>query len=284
MNTVFSILENRNPGMIWKLALSIMVLIVFFQIMLGRNFDMAPIYIFPIVLSCWYGTKKSGVALSILSVLVIVVLELYVSGLSVFSFAILAHGAPYLIAYPLFAMLLVNFRNVHQFEALAADTDSLTGVHSSRSFYSELANELIRAKRYSHEFSLAYIDVDNFKNVNDSFGHAVGDQLLREVAKCLVSSLRSTDIVARLGGDEYACLLPETEQHAAKAAFSKAIKCLDNKMKMHGWLVSFSVGVATFENFPEEIDEVMDFADQLMYSVKNENKNNISYEVYTSKL
>ncbi|MCL6417261.1 GGDEF domain-containing protein [Aestuariirhabdus sp. Z084] len=131
-----------------------------------------------------------------------------------------------------------------------------------------MANELVRSSRYEHILSLAYIDIDNFKLVNDSLGHPAGDQLLIEVASSLKKSLRATDTVARLGGDEFSCLLPETGQEEAKAAFSKASELLIRRMKGRNWSVTFSVGIVTFETMPEDIKEAMKVADELMYSVK----------------
>jgi diguanylate cyclase (GGDEF)-like protein len=218
-----------------------------------------------------------------LSTLVFVVIETAFNRVSPFFCEVLLFSAPYLAAYMLLAVLIINFRDVHRMEAHAADTDNLTGIHNARSFYAELANELLRSKRYDHVFSLAYIDVDNFKNINDTLGHAAGDRLLKEVAECLVSSLRATDVVARLGGDEYACLLPETDMEEAKSAFSKATAQLNKSMKKNKWDVSFSIGVMTFENLPEDIKEAIDFADKLMYSVKNVNKDNVAYQVYQAK-
>jgi len=116
--------------------------------------------------------------------------------------------------------------------------------------------------------------------VNDSQGHAEGDLLLIEVARCLKNALRATDIVARLGGDEFACLLPETKQEDAIAAFSKARELLKSQMSHSDWPVSFSVGLVTFEAIPTDIKEAMKVADDLMYSVKKSKKNNISYEVW----
>lgn len=167
---------------------------------------------------------------------------------------------------------------------MAADTDKLTDILNSRGFYTELTNELLRSVRYRHPFSLAYIDVDNFKSINDSKGHAEGDKLLIEVAQCLKVSLRITDSVARLGGDEFACLFPETGQKASKSAFAKASKALDRRMKCYHWPVSFSVGLVTFERIPTDIKEAMRIADDLMYTVKNADKNNISYQVWHGKV
>ena len=218
-----------------------------------------------------------------LSTLVFVIIEMaFIRVPSAFC-ELLLFSAPYFAAYMLLAILIINFRDVHRIEAHAADTDNLTGIHNARSFYAELANELLRSKRYDHVFSLAYIDVDNFKNINDVLGHATGDRLLKEVADCLASSLRVTDIIARLGGDEYACLLPETGQEAAKSAFFKATALLNNRMKKNKWDVSFSIGVMTFENLPEDIKEAINLADKLMYSVKNISKDNVAYQVYQTK-
>ena len=183
----------------------------------------------------------------------------------------------------LLAIFIINLRDVHRIEVYAADTDNLTGVHNARSFYAELASEMLRSKRYDHVFSLAYIDVDNFKRINDSLGHAEGDKLLKEVADCLLSSLRATDVIARLGGDEYACLLPETGQEEAKSAFFKATELLNKRMKKNSWDVSFSIGVMTFEDLPEDIKEAINLTDKLMYSVKNINKDNVAYQVYKTK-
>ena len=107
--------------------------------------------------------------------------------------------------------------------------------------------------------------------------------MLVEVANCLRSQLRKSDTVARLGGDEYACLLPETEQDSAKKAFLKVRNFLQHRMSEKNWPVSFSIGLVTFETPPEDIKEAMKVADELMYSVKNKQKNNIAYKVWHGK-
>lgn len=284
MKTIFSILENRRPKNITKLSFFLILVLGVVQFLLGKTINIAPLYIFPTLFSSWYGSKTTGVLSAFLSTLVFVVIEAAFSRVSSNYYELLLFSAPYLIAYVLLAVLIINFRNVHRVEVHAADTDNLTGVHSARSFYAELANELLRSKRYNHVFSLAYIDIDDFKNINDSLGHSAGDKLLKEVADCLVSSLRDTDVVARLGGDEYVCLLPETKQEEAKAAFFKAANLLKKRMEKYKWEVSFSIGVMTFENLPEDIKEAINVADKLMYSVKNDNKNDVAYQVYQTKV
>ena len=106
---------------------------------------------------------------------------------------------------------------------------------------------------------------------------------MQEVAFCLVKSLRVTDVAARLGGDEFACLLPETNQADAKSAFLKATALLKKRMQKYKWNVSFSIGVVTFENLPEDIKEAIGIADKVMYSVKNDDKDNVAYKVYRTK-
>jgi len=283
MKTIFSILEKRTPKTITKLSFILILMLGVMQYLFGETVTIAPLYIFPILFGSWYGSRTTGMVSAFLSTLVFVVIETAFNRILLAFGELLFFSVPYFTAYMLLAILIINFRDVHRMEVYAADTDNLTGLHSARSFYAELANEMLRSKRYEHAFSLAYLDVDNFKSINDSLGHATGDRLLKKVANCLVSSLRATDVIARLGGDEYACLLPETNQEEVKLAFLKTVDLLNKGMAKNRWDVSFSIGVMTFENFPEDIKEAIDLADKLMYSVKNDNKDNVAYQVYRTK-
>jgi diguanylate cyclase (GGDEF)-like protein len=283
MKTIFSILENRAPKTITKLSFVLIFLLGAVQFMLGKTMNIAPFYVFPLLFSSWYGSRTTGMLSAFMSVLVYVIIEAASSRISPTLNALLLFATPYLAAYLLLAVLMINFRNVHRTKVIAAETDNLTGIYNARSFYSALASELLRSKRYDHIFSLAYIDIDNFKQINDSLGHRAGDRLLQEVAVCLVKSLRVTDVAARLGGDEFICLLPETDQADAKSAFMKATALLKKRMQKYQWNVSFSIGVVTFENLPEDIEEAINLADKVMYSVKNDGKNNVAYKIYRTK-
>ncbi len=151
-------------------------------------------------------------------------------------------------------------------------SDALTGLPNRRAFIEAAETEMARSRRYSHHFSVAYLDLDGFKKVNDTLGHNTGDEVLATVAKILRSNLRTSDTVARLGGDEFAILLPETHPTAAKEVLTKLQKLLRIAMKAGGWKVDFSIGLASFLEPPVSVDDLIRTADELMYSVKTNGK------------
>jgi diguanylate cyclase (GGDEF)-like protein len=157
-----------------------------------------------------------------------------------------------------------------------ARIDPLTTVPNRRAFYEALDKELARSLRHRRPFTIAYVDLDNFKKVNDSLGHAVGDQLLVEVAAGLRSNLRVSDYVGRLGGDEFALLLPETDAAAAKLVLCKLRLRLLEVMKAHSWQVTFSIGAASFLDPPNSLDAIIRMADETMYAIKAHGKDNVS--------
>ena len=178
------------------------------------------------------------------------------------------------------ALLLSTLRKVLEREREIAHIDYLTGAINSRLFYDFAQMEIDRIQRYEHPFTLAYIDLDNFKVVNDSFGHSVGDQALRTVVSATKKYLRKTDVVARLGGDEFVLLLPETNQESARVVLSKIQSGLLEEMRQNNWPITFSIGVLTCSAAPHTTDELVRMADELMYSVKHNGKNGIKYSVY----
>ena len=278
MKTFFSILDKRPAKYIWRLMLLCVFVLSALVAVLGKFVAMEIFYSIPVLLASWYGSRKSGVLLSLTSSFLLVLVNVYQS--QVVDLILVIYGLSCALGFSSLAILITNFRDVHREESIAADTDALTNILNTRGFYADLANELLRSIRYEHQFSLAYIDVDDFKNINDSLGHAEGDRLLIEVASCLKDSLRATDIVARLGGDEFACLFPEAGRNEAQKAFEKASEELKRRMKTHRWPVSFSVGLVTFEHMPTDMKEALRIADDLMYSVKNADKNSIAHQVW----
>lgn len=281
MKTTLSVLENRSENTIILMSLILILILSGACFVFQATIILLPLYIIPILLVSWYGGSKTGILLSIFSVITANALNLYLPYFEYSKHTFLYASIALFVCSIFVATIVTNFRKVHQQEITAANTDVLTGALNARSFHIELANEILRSIRYKHVFSLVYIDIDNFKRINDTLGHSLGDELLIAVVKTLKRSLRKTDLVARIGGDEFACLLPETEIEAAKEAYSKARESLGKEMHKNSWPVTFSVGVVAFDKTPEDLKQAIRITDELMYSIKNAEKNNVEYSVWS---
>lgn len=157
-----------------------------------------------------------------------------------------------------------------------ARLDFLTKIANRRAFYEVGLREITRARRYNRPLTLLYIDLDNFKQVNDAFGHETGDELLVEVAATIRCNVRATDLVARLGGDEFALLLTETNREAGLVVTNKLRETLLRAMQERNWPVTFSIGMVSFTVPPASVEEMVKQADEVMYSVKQRGKNSIA--------
>jgi len=164
----------------------------------------------------------------------------------------------------------------------AARTDPLTGLHNRRHFYELVAVEMERARRSGHPFTLAYLDLDDFKALNDQFGHQTGDTVLVAVAAALHTHLRASDQCARLGGDEFAVLLPETDSAAGHQVCERLHAAITEVMSGRGWAASCSMGVVTYAHIPASIDDTIALADQQLYRAKGQGKAQTVYHVAES--
>lgn len=156
--------------------------------------------------------------------------------------------------------------------AWLADHDPLTNLYNRRRFQEELKRAIAEAKRYDHEGSLLYLDLDQFKVINDASGHQNGDLVLKAVARTLLATVRGTDIVCRLGGDEFAVLLPETDAGGAFDTAGKIQTALselrvgDEKL-MQG--MSASIGIALYPSHGDDMHDLLVIADLAMYQAKD---------------
>ena len=157
----------------------------------------------------------------------------------------------------------------------SASIDALTNAYNRRKFVELSEQELRRCIRHQRPFSLILFDLDRFKDVNDTFGHAAGDEVLRQVASVCKSNLREIDIFARLGGDEFVILLAETDaQTAAQTArrLEDKILAIDFPWK-HKVRIGFSYGIASLQGADKNIDHLMARADKALYEMKNRRQN-----------
>lgn len=153
-------------------------------------------------------------------------------------------------------------------ERKLARTDDLTGIANKRAFNETVSAEIRRSARYKHTLTVAFLDVDDFKQVNDRYGHDVGDSVLKTISDSIKTSLRSADIVARLGGDEFGILLPETGKEAAEAALKKIQDNLAVALHDRGIPVALSIGAVICPNPKCGVDDLIRIADSQMYSAK----------------
>jgi diguanylate cyclase (GGDEF)-like protein len=163
--------------------------------------------------------------------------------------------------------------------------DGLTGLPNRSMFVDELERTLARARRSGQAFALFFIDLDRFKNINDSLGHDAGDQLLKVMAKCLSGLLRDSDLVARLGGDEFVVLLEGSDEAAALAHVGrKALAAIADPVRIDGrsFQVTGSVGISLYPQDGMDAATLLKNADAAMYLAKDSGKNN--YQFYTAQL
>jgi diguanylate cyclase (GGDEF)-like protein len=164
-------------------------------------------------------------------------------------------------------------------ERLLARTDPLTGAANGRTFYETTAMEAERARRGGRPLTLAYLDLDHFKHLNDRLGHAVGDAALRHMVQTIQLQLRTSDLLARLGGDEFALLLPETDANGSVELLARLQELLAQEMAGKGWPVTLSVGAVTFIQPAGDVDLMVQRVDALMYQAKRKGKGRVEHAV-----
>lgn len=266
-------LQRRSPAFIFTASLLLVALLGVLDYLNGPDFSLLIFYAVPVFVAAWYAGRRESFFVCA------------ASGLAGFAVAYVTseHFSSPFVAYwnaavrfgfiILLAHVVAAFKNSFAQERELARTDYLTGAFNGRSFGETAAAEIARARRHSHPFSVAYIDVDDFKQVNDRQGHSAGDRLLKAVADGLRRNVRGVDTVARIGGDEFAVLMPETDAHAAQVAMRRTRRRLLEETRRAGWPVTISVGVVTFDHAPDSVDDLLRAADDCMYSAKRGGKN-----------
>ncbi|HEY6541032.1 MAG TPA: diguanylate cyclase [Ktedonobacteraceae bacterium] len=158
-----------------------------------------------------------------------------------------------------------------------ATTDPVTGLANHRALVAALEHELARAYRYRHECSILFLDIDHFKALNDSYGHAVGDSVLRDFASLLRQQIREIDVPGRWGGEEFLVILPETGEQEARLISERARSAVaTHAFTMGGGMsLTCSIGIATFPGDAGERDGLVTCADQAMYAAKKLGRNQV---------
>jgi len=261
-------------------AVVLAVVIGFIDYFTGYEITVSIYYLIPVGLVSWSVGKGAGIVIAVTCVIGGVVGD-HAAGI-MYSDPVVEYWNTFVT---LAFLLVVNYilsamKKAFEEVSRLARTEPLTGLANARAFFEIAERELHRARRYKTPFSVAYIDLDNFKTVNDSMGHSTGDALLRSVAGSLRSQTRVTDSVSRIGGDEFVILLPETDSGQARAFTDRVRENLLTLMRQSGWPVTVSIGVATFVEPPPGVNEIIKAADTVMYAAKNSGKNRAEFAVF----
>jgi diguanylate cyclase (GGDEF)-like protein len=270
-------IDKQPKSLITISALFIIACIGVIDNLTGYEWGLSIFYLFPILIASWSVGKLTGIMLSFIAAAVWLIADKQ----------ILAPHSHFLIhywnAFVRFSFFVVSsftlstLRSALENEKRLAAIDYLTNIPNSRSFHQAAEYEINRQRRYQHPFTVVYFDVDDFKKINDQFGHTAGDTLLRTVATVIKKNIRAVDIAARIAGDEFIILLPETTSESAHAVIEKIRKNLLAAMQKNNWPVTFSFGAVTFTEIPSSVDKMIQKADELMYAAKRAGKNNIKY-------
>lgn len=281
LRSVIGFLDRRSKTFIIVSSFVLVAVLGTAGYFVGINISSSLFYLIPILILTWFVDRWWGICVSVLSSASLFLVEWFSGRLAnARSAVVLWNEIAPLGIFLVFVVILSSLKEALTREERLSRTDPLTGLLNRRYFGELAAAEIERARRYGHPISLAYLDLDNFKAVNDRFGHDTGDRLLVAVAELFRDSLRSTDEVARLGGDEFAIMLTETDPEAGADVVYKLREALLYSMREGGWPVSASIGLVTFLEPPAGLQDMLKEADSLMYSVKSGGKDAVRHEVF----
>ena len=277
---ILSFLDRQKKIKLWGIITLFLLGLGVIDYFTGVQFTISLFYLFPISLASWSLGKRPGQLTALMAAIIWQISNLLAGEQVSSQFVIVWNTCIRLGIFLTFSTLLSEVRSLLTHQTELSRTDSLTGILNRRAFYETANSELKKIDRHQRPLTVAFLDLDNFKAVNDTFGHQVGDRLLLCVAERIKLQLRGTDSVARLGGDEYAVLLPETDEAAARVVIPRLQEALLDEMAKAEWPVTFSMGILTCNSALAGTEEAVHLADQLMYAAKRQGKNCIEYACY----
>jgi diguanylate cyclase (GGDEF)-like protein len=273
-------LHRLPKSLLISIGFVIVALVGIINYLAGPELSTWIFYFIPIFLVTWFTYRWVGMIMSIVSALMWFLVDI-TSGVT-YSYSTIPYwnGIARFCSFLIFTFILSVLKTVLEHEKELSRIDFLTGVGNRRYFTEVAEMEINRARRYKHPFTVVYVDLDNFKTINDHFGHSKGDNLLCLIASTIQNNIRITDTVARLGGDEFAILFPESGPELAEVIICRLKRINLEIMQKHELPVTFSIGVVTFTSPPSSVDEMLKISDNHMYVAKSNGKNTIKHAVF----
>lgn len=245
----------------------------------GIEISFSIFYLLPVTFVAWFSNKKTAMLVASLSAVTWLYADM--EGQHLYSKAWIPYwnAAVRFGYFNLGIFYITKVKDALHLQITLNKIDFLTGVSTSRAFYEYLEREKKRCLDNKKPLTIAYIDCDNFKFINDNLGHQTGDAVLKQVGQTIKNNLRTVDIVARLGGDEFAIILPESETKVVVDILTRVRESLLNSMNSNNWPVTFSIGAITFIVPSKSTSEMIKEADNLMYAVKKSHKNMLRHKL-----
>ena len=257
---------------IWSILLFILVTLL--DYVTGVDLSFSVFYLLSVAAVSWWGSGTAGLIFCVVSAMGWILAD--AAAREIVQPAILAWNAAIRLTFFVIVSRSLNrIRTLLDRERELSSTDYLTGTTNARGFYNALAREVERTGRTGRPLTVAYVDLDNFKKVNDKLGHSAGDEVLRRIARELSRSIRRVDVLCRLGGDEFALLLPETSETEAKTMLARAQENILATTARDPFPVTVSIGAVAYSQPPDSVDEIVSDADRTMYKAKQEGKNKV---------
>ena len=279
MSLLTRFLAARSRSFVVFASALLVVLLSILDYLSGTELRLFLFYWAPVAAVTWYAGSRWGNAFVLLTGLAWLLANTPEYLQNNDSKTLVWNGLVNVVSFALLARLIARLRLVVDRERATARTDFTTGVPNPRAFKEIFEIELARSRRTSTPFTIACLDLDDFKLVNDRRGHSAGDDLLRAVAGTVRARLRASDTVARLGGDEFAVLLPGAGAQTAATVLGRLEHALAQLARERNWPVSASIGAITTVAGAPHADELIGRADALMYEAISAGKGNLKHVV-----
>lgn len=278
----FNSASRRNRIIVWGVGLFVVALLWILRVVTDAEFAFFSVAIIPLLAVTWVGGLKHGLWFSGIVAAMWAASDLLTDRQFSAEWIPALNALIRLAVYGLVAFLTSKVLVLLSRERELAIHDPLTGLMNRRALFEVGEAEADRHRRYGHTLAVAFLDLDNFKKLNDSQGHEAGDKALEAVALALSRTVRKTDRVARFGGDEFAVLLPEINYDNAVDAGAKFASAINLTLEKFS-PVSVSVGVAWFDDAGIGFPAMLKAADDLMYAIKQEGKHGMRAQRFTGQ-
>lgn len=282
LDAIFAVAQSiPNMPRLFVVGLGLVTVTVLgiFDALSGPHVGFALFYALAVMGVTFHGGWVAGAIVAILAAGTGLSARLFYAGDEISVAAALWNLGNEVAVFVVLVIVIHQLRSLLDQLAAQSRTDLLTGALNTRGVLEAFERERSRSLRNVSPLTLAFVDLDNMKRVNDELGHAEGDEMLRTLAGSVLSSIRQFDVFGRVGGDEFALILPDTDEHEALKAIQRLRSVVNRRTHDRSPYISVSVGVVTFRRDPPEASDALRAADALMYVAKRAGGNRVAGRV-----